>query len=147
MGNGRDLRLRCYHSICRLEQPKRNTGLGNRFMSSRPRVPSAMQRPRAETFCVKDPKLETWLEEQLPLENVLDVQRLWSGRELPGLSKCATPFSTLTLSETEQCSNWSTCPLCASQLECVGLDATILLGIVAEHNKNANSVVAQIRGK
>ena len=78
------------------------------------------------------PKLERWLGTKLPHEKLLDVQRLWSGKALPGLARCAQDFSALPLSKQEQCSDWSRRPISLSQLEYAGLDAAILLTIVAE---------------
>jgi len=67
----------------------------------------------------------------------LDLQLLWrSGgvrrNAVPGLAACAREFSPIPLSKQEQCSDWSLRPLADSQLAYAGLDAAVLLFILAE---------------
>ena len=80
------------------------------------------------------PKLEAWLGSaaRLSNENVLDVQRLWTEAQPPGLAQCASKFSSKTLSKEQQRSDWSVRPLSDKQLEYAALDAAVLLAIVAE---------------
>lgn len=79
------------------------------------------------------PKIEHWLGVPLPLAKCLDLQTLWNrSRQMPGLAACASEFSVTPLSKKEQCSNWGRRPLSESQLEYAGLDAVVLLFILAE---------------
>ena len=84
--------------------------------------------------------------------NFLDVQLLafhkmtkdyGAKRDLPGLKACCSYFmggnggtntrtETWLLSKHEQCSNWAKRPLTASQLDYAGLDAAVLLVLLAE---------------
>ena len=80
----------------------------------------------------------------------LDVQRLAAqemkrGRKtLPGLQACAARYLSLDgqyiLSKQEQCSDWAIRPLRDAQLEYAGLDAAVLLVLLAEI---ANPLVGQ----
>lgn len=54
------------------------------------------------------------------------------GSSSPGLKTCAAHFSTLLLSKDEQCSDWDQRPLRASQIDYAGLDAAVLLVLLAE---------------
>ena len=80
------------------------------------------------------PKVEEWLGQdiRLPREKVLDIQSLWKAQQLPGLARCALEFSSVALSKDEQCSEWSGRPLRQSQLDYAGLDAAVLLFLMAE---------------
>ena len=70
----------------------------------------------------------------------LDVQRLAAQKmhlykkELPGLQACAAHFLSRNyiLSKQEQCSDWARRPLSEAQLEYAGLDAAVLLVLLAE---------------
>jgi ribonuclease D len=84
------------------------------------------------------PKLEEWLEEAPLSRSVcLDLQLLFrdSSSQMPGLAACAARFSSLPLSKKEQCSDWKLRPLRTSQLEYAGLDAALLLALLAERRK------------
>lgn len=77
-----------------------------------------------------------------PCQRLLDLQVLLAreqnnGRmkQLPGLKACAAKFSTVSLCKEEQCSNWELRPLRKSQVEYAGLDAAILLVLLAEHHR------------
>jgi 3'-5' exonuclease/Ankyrin repeats (3 copies) len=78
------------------------------------------------------PKLKAWTNTELSRTNVLDLQLLWPKKDVPGLARCASMYSTKLLSKKEQCSEWGQRPLTASQLEYAGLDAAVLLMILAE---------------
>jgi hypothetical protein len=76
----------------------------------------------------------------------LDIQLLLAskGKEaLPGLKKCASKFSNLPLSKTEQCSKWGNRPLGSSQLEYAGLDAAILLVLLSEEGRRQQELRRQ----
>lgn len=79
---------------------------------------------------------QLFLEEHSDSESTfLDVQLLlaFNGKgTLPGLKKCASKFSDIPLSKSEQCSEWGNRPLRSSQLEYAGLDAAILLVLLSE---------------
>jgi ribonuclease D len=70
----------------------------------------------------------------------LDVQRLAAQemnlykKELLGLQACAANFLSRNyiLSKQEQCSDWARRPLMEAQLEYAGLDAAVLLVLLAE---------------
>jgi ribonuclease D len=81
-------------------------------------------------------KLEAWIGQNLDLSTHLDVQSLWSGKELPGLAACTSEFSAVPLSKKEQCSDWNARPLSRSQLVYAGLDAAILPILLAEKTKS-----------
>jgi 3'-5' exonuclease len=73
-------------------------------------------------------------------KNILDVQQLCAGRDqhqLPGLAACVSRFAKKPLCKRQQCSNWGQRPLTAEQLEYAGLDAAILLALVAEIYRQA----------
>eukprot|EP00980_Cylindrotheca_fusiformis_P014473 scaffold3865_cov107-Cylindrotheca_fusiformis.AAC.5 len=56
--------------------------------------------------------------------------------QLPGLKACAQMYSnSYPLSKKEQCSDWSKRPLSNSQVEYAGLDAAILLVLLAEESR------------
>ena len=98
--------------------------------------------------------LSSYIGEEIPLSSpkLWDVQLLAShkmakdaGRgsnmmssSLPGLKACCSYFLrgsgvvNYELSKTEQCSNWAQRPLATSQLGYAGLDATVLLVLLAE---------------
>ena len=78
----------------------------------------------------------------LPSTKCLDVQKLASHEmkrgktTLPGLQACSAHFlsenGSYVLSKEEQCSDWAQRPLRDSQLEYAGLDAAVLLVLLAE---------------
>jgi ribonuclease D len=70
---------------------------------------------------------------------LLDIQQLLAtgGKAtLPGLKKCASRFSYVPLSKSEQCSEWGARPLRPRQVEYAGLDAAILLVLLSEHRRH-----------
>jgi ribonuclease D len=82
------------------------------------------------------PMLEAFVGHSLP-HNFLDLQLLMTadGSSVPGLKACAARFSTMPLSKDEQCSDWARRPLSQSQMYYAGLDAAVLLVLLAEHAK------------
>jgi hypothetical protein len=75
-------------------------------------------------------------------QRLLDLQVLFARdqicgkiHQLPGLKACAAKFSPLPLCKEEQCSTWQLRPLRKSQVEYAGLDAAILLVLLAEHHR------------
>ncbi|GKY91211.1 hypothetical protein MPSEU_000093800 [Mayamaea pseudoterrestris] len=81
--------------------------------------------------------LSDWCGHTLSYSNCLDLQQLWKDRKTPpGLAACVGEVANKPLSKTEQCSNWARRPLTRSQLEYAGLDATILLYLLAEKFKS-----------
>lgn len=76
-------------------------------------------------------------------DKMLDLQVLISNKcnrgQLPGLKKCASRYSQFPLCKKEQCSDWSKRPLSQSQLNYAGLDAAILLVLLAEVIKDLSS--------
>jgi len=78
------------------------------------------------------PKLEMWMNDSLPRQKLLDMQLLWSGGEMPGLAACVRCFSSIPLSKEQQCSDWRRRPLTNEQLSYAGLDAAVLLPLLAE---------------
>jgi hypothetical protein len=87
------------------------------------------------------PMLEAFVGHALP-HNFLDLQLLMTadGSSVPGLKACAARFSTTPLSKDEQCSDWARRPLSQSQLDYAGLDAAVLLVLLAEHAKKEASL-------
>jgi hypothetical protein len=85
------------------------------------------------------PKLEAWTQASLPRSHVLDLQLLWPKKDVPGLARCAMMHTSKLLSKTEQCSQWGQRPLTASQIEYAGLDAAVLLVILAEQARALSS--------
>jgi len=84
------------------------------------------------------PLLETFTGSSLQSQHSLDIQQLVAGNDrgnLPGLQKYTAQFSRLPLSKDQQCSQWGERPLSRSQLEYAGLDAAILLVLLAEHSQ------------
>lgn len=85
------------------------------------------------------PKLEAHVGSSLPATvNVLDLQHIAAedAAELPGLQNTIGRYSTIPLSKKEQCSDWASRPLSPSQLEYAGLDAAVLLVLLAELGRN-----------
>lgn len=85
------------------------------------------------------PKLEAHVGSSLSATvNVLDLQQIAAedATELPGLQNTIARYSTIPLSKEEQCSDWASRPLSPSQLEYAGLDAAVLLVLLAELGKN-----------
>jgi hypothetical protein len=78
------------------------------------------------------PKLEAYVGHPLKRSGILDAQRLWTKKQPLGLAACAKLYSSKALSKTHQCSNWDVRPLSSAQIEYAGLDAAILLALVAE---------------
>ena len=76
------------------------------------------------------------------LGSILDLQLVFAAQaetksSLPGLKACAKRYSSvLPLSKEQQCSDWSQRPLSQAQLEYAGLDAAILLVLLAESSRN-----------
>jgi ribonuclease D len=58
-----------------------------------------------------------------------------SSSSLPGLKACAASFSNTPLSKDHQCSNWAQRPLSKAQLDYAGLDAAVLLVLLAEYSR------------
>jgi hypothetical protein len=54
---------------------------------------------------------------------------------LPGLKACVARYSSLPLSKDCQCSDWANRPLSKAQLDYAGLDAAILLVLLAERSR------------
>eukprot|EP00536_Pseudo-nitzschia_multiseries_P005774 jgi/Psemu1/13496/gm1.13496_g len=79
--------------------------------------------------------------------HVLDLQRVLASAAsassdrnrksggVPGLKTCASRYSSRPLSKDCQCSDWGNRPLSEAQLEYAGLDAAILLGLLAERSR------------
>jgi hypothetical protein len=82
------------------------------------------------------PMLEAFVGHSLP-HNFLDLQLLmtFDRSSAPGLKACAARFSSTPLRKDEQCSDWARRPLSQSQLDYAGLDAAVLLVLLAEHAK------------
>lgn len=82
------------------------------------------------------PLLEEFVGTKLP-RNCLDIQQVMtkSGASVPGLKACAAKFSDIPLSKEEQCSEWARRPLSQSQVNYAGLDAGVLLVLLAEQNR------------
>ena len=91
--------------------------------------------PHLERFCCSCCEGKTPLRHQ----SILDLQQMQcsleggSSSSLPGLKACVSRFSTASLSKTEQCSDWSQRPLSAEQLSYAGIDAAVLLALLAEY--------------
>jgi ribonuclease D len=58
-----------------------------------------------------------------------------SSSSLPGLKACAATFSNTPLSKEHQCSDWAQRPLSQAQLNYAGLDAAVLLVLLAEYSR------------
>jgi hypothetical protein len=84
------------------------------------------------------PKLERFVGEELPTNACVDLQLLWSGKELPGLAACAREFSAVPLCKKQQCSDWGQRPLSQAQLDYAGLDAAVLPFLLAEKKKSSS---------
>jgi len=89
------------------------------------------------------PLLEAFTGTSLYLQrkDFVDVQQLYAVKrgEMPGLRACAAQVSNLILSKEHQCSQWGNRPLSDSQLEYAGLDAAILLVLLAEYLRRSDS--------
>lgn len=78
------------------------------------------------------PMLEDYLGESLPTANLLDLQQVaTASTQVPGLASVVANYGA-SLSKEEQCSNWATRPLSESQMNYAGLDAAVLLILLAE---------------
>ena len=75
----------------------------------------------------------------LDLQLVLaaDAEKQYARRKtgLPGLKACVAKYSALPLSKDCQCSDWGMRPLSKAQLDYAGLDAAILLVLLAERSR------------
>jgi ribonuclease D len=83
------------------------------------------------------PKLENFVGGPLR-HDTLDLQLLMATKEscMPGLKACVALFAPETpLSKDEQCSDWRRRPLSKPQLDYAGLDAAILLFLLAEQKR------------
>jgi hypothetical protein len=69
------------------------------------------------------------------LQDVLSSSSSSSLSSLPGLKACAASFSKAPLSKEHQCSNWAQRPLSQAQLDYAGLDAAVLLVLLAEYSR------------
>ena len=77
--------------------------------------------------------LEQFLRRKLQPTTILDLQFLLGDGTL-GLKACVAKYSQTPLSKDEQCSDWGRRPLSQNQLHYAGLDAAILLYLLAEYN-------------
>lgn len=78
------------------------------------------------------PMLEDYVGESLPTGNLLDLQQVATKcTQVPGLASVVSSYGA-SLSKEEQCSNWATRPLSESQMHYAGLDAAVLLVLLAE---------------
>ncbi len=74
---------------------------------------------------------------------VLDIQSLMAAETKhakrktgpPGLKTCVADYSSVPLSKECQCSDWALRPLTKAQLEYAGLDAAVLLVLLAEQSR------------
>ena len=85
------------------------------------------------------PLLEIFVGAKLAVASSLDLQLVFAegAKSLPGLKSCVARYSSsLPLSKEQQCSNWTQRPLTQAQLEYAGLDAAILLILLAEYRRN-----------
>lgn len=80
--------------------------------------------------------LENFIGRKLQPTSILDLQLLMGSGTL-GLKACVAKLSTTPLSKTEQCSDWSQRPLRLAQLHYAGMDAVILLYLLAEYGKGS----------
>lgn len=86
------------------------------------------------------PVLELFIGRKLQPTSLLDLQTILannhdqSGSSLPGLKACAAYYSQVPLSKEHQMSDWGRRPLSQPQLNYGGLDAAILLFLLAEYN-------------
>ena len=80
------------------------------------------------------PKLEKYVGASLSTtNNLLDLQQIAATTcELPGLQATIARYSKIQLCKEEQCSDWARRPLTSAQLQYGGLDAAVLLVLVAE---------------
>ena len=83
-------------------------------------------------------------QETLPYyTRVLDLQSLMAAEMQhekrtsgpPGLKACVSNYSLVPLSKDCQCSDWGLRPLTKEQLDYAGLDAAILLVLLAEQSR------------
>jgi hypothetical protein len=77
--------------------------------------------------------LEHFLGRKLQLSTILDLQLLL-GEGTLGLKACVARYCHTPLSKEEQCSEWGQRPLRRSQLHYAGLDAAILLYLLAVYD-------------
>jgi len=76
-------------------------------------------------------KLEEYTNLKLARERCVDIQLLFGKNH--GLAACVQQVSVNTLDKSPQCSDWKQRPLTDVQLHYAGLDASILLFLLAEH--------------
>jgi 3'-5' exonuclease len=76
--------------------------------------------------------LEQFMGRKLQPTTMLDLQLLLGDGTL-GLRACVAKYSRIPLSKEEQCSDWGRRPLSESQLRYAGLDAAILIYLLAAH--------------
>lgn len=94
-----------------------------------------------DSFCKNHAKIHSSIDREH--DQILDLQPLLSSRyfqnkkgQLPGLQRCVELYTTDSyLCKKEQCSDWSKRPLSKSQLKYAGLDAAILLVLLAEESQ------------
>lgn len=91
------------------------------------------------------PLLEILVGRKLQPTSLLDVQLLFAeshSSNLPSLKTCTSKFSRTPLCKEQQCSNWGQRPLSRAQTEYAGLDAAILLYLLAEYTSDTSKVMS-----
>jgi hypothetical protein len=100
--------------------------------------------------------LAEWVARPFNTNRVLDLQRLWASKAMPGLAACVERYAVIEsncenecdikrycLSKDEQCSEWNRRPLTSSQIEYAGLDAAILITLLAERYREEQQEVGK----